>query len=116
MELENTYELELENFTIYVNRNDKNLNEIVKKSNMKKFTDGNFDKEDTWGLLFDLISSRLHSEALVMKLTDDNNQMKQDNIRLVKGLQNSEQEIEKLLEKYNEQVNFIEENRHRLEG
>lgn len=116
MELENTYELDLDGFVIYIGLEDYSLKEITMKNSDKKFTNKEFGKEDTWQLLFDLINSRLTSEALVMKMEDEKEDLIKDNQKLAKGLQESEQEIEELLEKYNQQVNFIEENRHKLEG
>ncbi|WP_239740365.1 hypothetical protein [Mammaliicoccus sp. P-M59] len=116
MELKNTYELELDRFKIYIDLRDYNLQEIIHNETNKKFTNQEFDKKETWELLFDLISSRLSSEAVVMKMEDENKVLKEDNKKLAEGLKAAEQEIEDWVVKYNTQENFIEENREKLEG
>lgn len=94
--------VELTSFKIEID-DKNNLYEITYLGGEKElsFSKKEFTKEISANLLGELIGSRVASEELILKLSNE--------------LVLKNEEIEDLLEKLNEQDKFIEENRKKLE-
>ncbi|MFQ3843346.1 hypothetical protein AABD41_01705 [Staphylococcus pseudoxylosus] len=70
MEMENVYEIDLAKFTIYIEKADNNLTDIIEKASGKSFAKKEWDKETPSKLIFDLISSRISSEGLIAEMSE----------------------------------------------
>ncbi|WP_283995455.1 hypothetical protein [Staphylococcus saprophyticus] len=101
MEKENVHVVELPEFTIYIDKEDNNLNDIIENESNKSMVKKEWDKSITSKLIFDLIASRISSEAILVEMADKNEELEKQN--------------EYLLDKLNKEETFIEENRGKLE-
>lgn len=101
MEKENVHVVELPKFTIYIDKEDNNLNDIIENESNKSMVKKEWDKGITSKLIFDLIASRISSEAILVEMADKNEELEKQN--------------EYLLDKLIKEESYIEENRGKLE-